>query len=482
MTTRALKDLYPYYLAGRAVLSKDKAIPVLDKYTNKVATHVSHADDNAIRQAIQAASQAERPMHELGSFERKEILLNVAAELKARNEELAHALAIEVGKPIKDSRVEVLRAVDTFTYAAEESIRRNGEFNELDISARNKGFRGITTRFPIGLVSMIVPFNFPVNLAAHKIAPAIAAGCPFVMKPSERTPLSASILGDILSKQKLLPEGAFSILPTSVEHANIFSEDERIKMVSFTGSAEIGWKVKAASGKKKVTLELGGDAAVIVDEDTPDLELAADRIVFGAFYQSGQSCISVQRIFAHDKIYDQLKEKLIEKTKKVKRGSPLDEETFLGPLITENDAKRVEKWVNESKGKIIVGGKRDGSVYDATIVEGVDPKSDLGCREVFGPVCYLIRYSDFKTVIDQVNESAFGLQAGIFTSNINKAFYAYDRLHVGGVLINEIPSARVDSQPYGGIKDSGLGREGVKYAMEDMTELKIMMMKNIGQL
>jgi len=351
----------------------------------------------------------------------------------------------------------------------------------MDISERAKGFKGITSRFPVGLVSMIVPFNFPVNLAAHKIGPAIAAGCPFVMKPSERTPITASILGDILSKHNL-PEGSFSILPTNVQHAKIFSEDDRIKLVSFTGSAEIGWKVKAASGKKKVTLELGGDAAVIVDEDAKDLDYVADRIVFGAFYQSGQSCISVQRIFAHDKIYDELKKKLVERTKKVKKGNPLEEDTFLGPLITENDAKRVDKWVRESKGNVVIGGGLDGPFYDATIVENVDPSSDLGCKEVFGPVCYMIRYSDFKDVIAQVNKSAFGLQAGVFTSDFNKAFYAFDNLHVGGVLINEIPSARVDSQPYGGIKDSGLGREGLKYAIEDFTEVKIMLMKNAGKL
>jgi len=331
---------------------------------------------------------------------------------------------------------------------------------------------------------MIVPFNFPINLAAHKIGPAIAAGCPFILKPSERTPWSATLLGEILAKTSL-PEGAFSILPTTLENAKLVSESNDIKLISFTGSAEVGWKIKSNSGKKRVTLELGGNAACVVDHDCKNLDLAADRIVFGSFYQSGQSCISVQRIYVHEKVYDSLKQKLVERTKKLVKGDPLDPNTFLGPIISEQEAKRVENWVNEAVqggAKIVVGGKRDGSFYDATILENVAKTTALYCKEVFGPVCFLEKFSDFKGVCEAVNDSAFGLQTGVFTENLNKAFYAFKNLHVGGVIINDIPSARVDSQPYGGIKDSGLGREGLKYAIEDFTELKVMIMKDAGKL
>jgi len=355
----------------------------------------------------------------------------------------------------------------------------------MDIAPRSKGFSSITSRFPVGLISMVVPFNFPINLAAHKVGPAIAAGCPFILKPSERTPLTATLLGEILANTSL-PEGAFSIIPCQVQDANNFSEDPRIKLLSFTGSAEIGWKLKSLSGKKRITLELGGNAACVIDEDTNvPLDIIADRIVFGAFFQSGQSCISIQRIYAHKKIYDQLKIKIMERASKLVKGDPMDKNTFLGPLISENDAKRVENWVNEAVQQgatIITGGKRNGSFYDATFLENVDHQSNLYCKEAFGPVCFIEPYTDFKDVINKVNDSMYGLQTGIFTSSLHKSFYAFKNLHVGGVLINEIPSARVDSQPYGGIKDSGLGREGIKYAFEDFTELKVMLFKDADNL
>jgi len=485
MVFQGLKPVYPIYLANKPVLTK-KTLPVIDKYSGKIATEVSLASEHDILGAIHKGTQAEIPMKKLASFERKQVLLNIAHEIEKRNEELARVLTIEVGKPIKDARVEIRRAIDTFTIAAEESVRTEGSFMELDTSARNRGYNALIKRFPIGLISMIVPFNFPINLAAHKIGPAIAAGNPFVLKPSDRTPVSAILLGEILASasKDILPEGAFSIVPCELDEAKHLSQHDSIKLLSFTGSEKVGWQLKSNAGKKKVTLELGGNAACIIDSeiDTKKLESIVDRLCFGAFYQAGQSCISVQRIFVHEALYDKVKTLLIQKSTQLKKGSPQEEDTFLGPLITEADAKRVENWVNSSGGTVLTGGKRDGCFYDATILENVSKKSELNCKEVFGPVCFLEKFQDFKQACEAVNDSAFGLQAGVFTDNIHKAFYAFDALHVGGVVINDIPSARVDAQPYGGVKDSGVGREGLRYAIEDFSELKIMLMKDIGKL
>jgi len=423
-------------------------------------------------------------LSKISSYERKEILLSVADQIRKNQEDIASILVAEIGKTITDARGEVGRAIDTFTIAAEESVRKSGEYTHLDISKRNVGLTSIVDKFPIGVVSMIVPFNFPINLAAHKIAPAIAVGCPFILKPSNRTPYSALIFGEFLSNTSL-PDGSFSILPCQLEDAPIFSIDERIKMVSFTGSAQVGWKLKNEAGKKKVALELGGNASCVVDEDS-DLEYAVNRVIFGAFYSNGQSCISVQHVHIHEKIYNSFTDALVNKANKLIVGNPYDEKTFLGPMIDVSESKRLEVWIKEAinKGaKILVGGVRDNAFMSATILENVSRDTQLYCQEAFGPICILHKFSNFKEVCDKINnESIYGLQAGIFTKDINKAFYAYENLHVGGVVINDVPSARVDSMPYGGIKESGFGREGIKYAMDEMTEFKIMLMKNISKL
>jgi acyl-CoA reductase-like NAD-dependent aldehyde dehydrogenase len=304
-----------------------------------------------------------------------------------------------------------------------------------------------------------------------------------VLKPASRTPIGAVLLGEILAETDL-PEGAFSILPCPREGADLFTTDDRLKAISFTGSPDVGWDLKARAGKKKIVLELGGNAGCIVDEGV-DLEYAADRIIIGAFYQSGQSCISVQRIIAHDTIYEHLKQLLIERIAKLKAGDPLEEDTFLGPMISENDAKRVEQWVGEAVdggAKIICGGKRNGVFYDATLLENVEPHMKISCMEAFAPVATMQPFIDFKEAVRIVNDSVYGLQAGVFTRNIDDAMYAFNELDVGGVVINDIPSIRVDSMPYGGIKDSGLGREGVRFAMEDLTEIKLLVMNNLGRL
>lgn len=352
----------------------------------------------------------------------------------------------------------------------------------MDISVRNQGLQSIISRFPSGVVSMITPFNFPLNLAAHKIGPAIAAGCPFVLKPSIHTPISASILGEILS-QTSLPDGSFSILPCLDEDAHHFSADPRIDVLSFTGSSRVGWKLKSNAGRKKVLLELGGNAAVIVDSGM-DLDYVADKITFGAFYSQGQSCISVQRVYVHESDYETLSQKLIERAKKLKVGDPLEDDTFIGPVISESDAKRIESWIHDAaeKGaKVIYGGHRNGSFIEPTILSNVDNTSTLYQEEVFGPVVFIQTFSTFEEAIDKVNHSAYGLQAGVFTNDLNKSFYSFNNLEVGGVVINDVPSVRVDSQPYGGIKESGFGREGIKYAIEEMTEPKVMLLRNIGE-
>jgi acyl-CoA reductase-like NAD-dependent aldehyde dehydrogenase len=476
-----LKSQYPYYLGNRPVQA-DTVLPVTNKYTGQIVTHVAEADRDAIDKAIGLAVKSTRAMRELPSYKKQEILYQIVDKIQKRKDELAQVLAIEAGKPIRDSQGEIMRAVDTFRIAAEETVRIYGEVIPLDISPRAEGYQALWKRFPVGPCSFITPFNFPMNLAAHKIAPAIAAGCPFVLKPASYTPVSAIILGEIIAETNL-PEGAFSILPCFRDEAELLVIDERIKHLSFTGSAEAGWDMKSRCGKKTITLELGGNAACIVDRDA-DIEYATKRLIMGAFYQSGQSCISVQRIIAHENIYERLKLRLAEEASKLKFGDPLNEDTFLGPLITLDDAKRVESWVNEALdagAKLVVGGHRHGPCYEATILENVRHDSKISCVEIFGPVATLEPFADFKKAIEVANDSVYGLQAGVFTLGLNHAFYAYDELEVGGVVINDVPSFRIDSMPYGGVKNSGVGREGVRFAIEAMTEMKLLVMNNIGK-
>ncbi|MBN2560881.1 MAG: aldehyde dehydrogenase family protein [Phycisphaerae bacterium] len=476
-----LNQSYPYYLANESVLANTD-LAVTNKYTGGVATHVALADAAAIDQAIGAAAAAADSCRRMPSYARAAVLNHVVQRLNERHEELARVLAIEAGKPIRDARGEVTRGIDTFRLGAEEATRIYGEYMPLDISPRAEGYDAVWKRVPVGVCSFISPFNFPINLAAHKIAPAIAAGCPWVLKPASNTPVSALIIGEILSETDL-PRGAFSILPCRREGAGLFTTDERFKLLSFTGSQDIGWDLKARARKMKVALELGGNAACVVDRDV-DQDYAASRIIIGAFYQSGQSCISVQRVIVHESIYDAFKAKLAAAAAELKAGDPLDEETFLGPLITEDDAKRVESWVSEAVergARIVCGGRRNGVFYDATFVENVPYDEPLSCREVFGPVATLEPFSSFEKACERVNASRYGLQAGVFTKNLDSAFYAFNELEVGGVVINDIPSFRVDSMPYGGVKDSGTGREGIRFAIEEMTELRLMVMNRVGR-
>ena len=472
-----LKDAYPYYLANEAVFA-NQDLEVTDKYSGDVATRVAMADAATIDQAIEAADKASAAMAALAPYERQEILYHCVKRFQERFDELAEALCIEAGKPIKDARGEVGRLIDTFRVAAEEAVRIEGEVLNLEISARAKGYRGMVKRVPIGPCSFISPFNFPLNLAAHKVAPAIAAGCPFVLKPASRTPIGAIIIGEVLA-ETALPKGAFSVLPCHRDGADLFTTDDRFKLLSFTGSPDVGWDLKARAGKKPVILELGGNAAVVVDEDA-DLNDAVERIVFGAFYQSGQSCIGVQRIMIHDKVYDALKAKLVEKTASLKMGDPKDEDTFIGPVISEGEASRLENWINEAVdagATLLTGGKRNGAMLEATLLEDAPAGTQIVEEEAFGPVAVISRFSDFDAALQAINDSKFGLQAGIFTRDLYKAQKAWDVLEVGGVVIGDVPSWRVDNMPYGGVKDSGLGREGIRWAINDMTEERLLVIR-----
>jgi len=476
-----LNDAYPLFLANEP-LAHNADLIVTNKYTLEPAARVARADAEMIDHAVAAATKAFELTRKMPSHQRQAILNHAAGRIEQRHDELSQALAIEAGKPLRDARVEVTRLSETFRIA-EEAVRITGEYLPLDVNPRAGDYEAVTRRFPLGPCGFITPFNFPMNLVAHKAAPAIAAGCSWVLKPASATPIGALMLGEILAETDL-PKGAFSILPCTGDEAGQIVTDERLKLLSFTGSAEVGWNLKTLAGKKRVCLELGGNAGCIVDRDA-DLAFAADRITLGAFYQSGQSCISVQRVYAHREIYEDLKALLVERAAMLKTGDPLSEETFLGPLITVNDAERIEAWVAEAVAagaRILSGGKRDGAFYEATWLENADREQKVNRCEVFAPVATLAPFDSFRDAVAAVNDSDFGLQAGVFTKHIDHAMYAFNELEVGGVVVNDMPSFRVDSMPYGGVKNSGFGREGVRWSIEEMTELKLLVMNKLGKL
>ena len=477
-----LRDRYPCSLAGRPIETGAELV-VASKYSGAAVTRVARASRDLVTEAIDRAAAARDAVRRLPSHHRQAVLAHVVQRVTARHADFAAALAIEAGKPIRDARGEVTRLIDTLRIAAEEAVRITGEWLPLDISPRATGYQALVRRFPVGVCGFITPFNFPMNLVAHKIGPAIAAGCPWVLKPASATPVGALLLGEVLAETDL-PPGAFSILPCSAADAEPLVTDERVALLSFTGSPAVGWELKARAGRKRVALELGGNAACLVDADA-DLDFAADRLTFGAFYQSGQSCISVQRVYAHRHIYEPLRARLVERAARLRLGDPLDEATDLGPLIAESEAVRVEQWVAEAVAagaRVLCGGRRRGAFYEATWLEDVDPRQKASCTEVFGPVATLTPFDDFAAAVRAANDSAFGLQCGVFTRDLRHAFYAYEELEVGGVIVGDVPSFRVDSMPYGGVKQSGLGREGVRYAIEEMTERKVLVLNRAAEL
>ncbi len=468
---------YPLYVAGFPESGQDELV-VYDKFTNEPMARVGQAGAEQIERAIAGAVSASRAMAGMPAFKRQAILQHCVRRFEERFEELAGVLCREAGKPLRDARGEVQRLVDTFRVAAEESVRQVGEVLPLDVCERAAGYRGQWKRVPVGPLSFITPFNFPLNLVAHKVAPAIAVGCPFVLKPASLTPIGALLIAEILAETDL-PKGAFSVLPCTRESAGAFTTDERLKLLSFTGSPDVGWALKSQAGRKKVTLELGGNAAVMVDE-TADWQASVPRILAGAFYQSGQSCIGVQRILVHESILEPMREALIQGAQSLKMGDPREEGTDLGPMISEKEARRVESWVAEAQergARVLCGGGRQGAMYSATLLDQVPSDVDLYRKEVFGPVALIEPFTDFDAALERINDSDFGLQAGIFTRDIYRANRAWDELEVGAVVIGDIPSWRVDHMPYGGVKASGLGREGLRFAMEDMTEIRLMVLR-----
>ena len=474
-----LKDLYPYWLAGRTASGTNETV-VLNKFNGEVVTRVARANQETVLEAIASAQAASRPMAQMAAYERAAGLRHCATRFEERAEELAQVLCLEAGKPIRDARGEVGRLVDTFRIASEEATRLGGEVLPLDVTERARDYRGMWKRVPIGPCAFITPWNFPLNLVAHKVAPALAVGNPFVLKPASATPLGALLIGEVLAELEL-PPGAFSILPCSVEDATPLVEDERLKLLSFTGSHQVGWELRARAGKKHVQLELGGNAACIVDADA-DIEDTVSRLVVGAFYQSGQSCIGVQRILVHESIYPDLRRRLIDATAALVSGDPSDEDTFVGPMISEHEAQRLQSWIEEAVeagANLLVGGGREGSLLEASLLENVPSRLSLCREEAFGPVAVLSTFADFDDALKEVNDSKYGLQAGLFTRDIHKANRAWDELEVGAVVVGDVPSWRVDHMPYGGVKDSGLGREGLRFAMQEQTEMRMLVIRDL---
>jgi glyceraldehyde-3-phosphate dehydrogenase (NADP+) len=477
MTTVTGAKPHPIFLAGRWVDSPDPLLVSNPADADNPAGSTFNATEAQYEEAVEAAVAAFQVTRTLPAFERGRILREISAGIKARREEIGRLLATEAGKPIRDALVEVDRAVVTFRLGAEEAERMVGETIPLDVMPAGKGRMGITRRFPIGPVAGISPFNFPLNLAVHKIAPAIASGCSIVLKPPSKDPLTMLTVAEIIEAAGP-PEGSVSILPMTRELGDRMVADPRFKLLTFTGSPSVGWRMKERAGKKKVVLELGGNAGVIVDK-TADLDWAVRRTLVGAFAYAGQVCISVQRMFIHEDIWDTLVGRLVEGVKTLKVGDPLDASTDVGPMVDGAAASRTQRWIDEAValgGKVLIGGKADGNFFAPTILTDVPVTAQVCSNEAFAPLVVAFPFRDFGDAIRQVNDSFFGLQTGLFTNDLANAWQAFNELEVGGVIVNDVPTYRADHMPYGGVKDSGQGREGLRWAIEDMTELRIMVL------
>ncbi|MBP7504346.1 MAG: aldehyde dehydrogenase family protein [Prolixibacteraceae bacterium] len=472
-------DPCKFYLAGRFE-SSPEILDVVNPFTGEVIAPVYLAGVKEVEDAIRAAIKAEESMRELPSFHKFEILRHISARLLQERDRLARVLSLESGKPIRYALGEIDRSVQTFLVAAEEAKRLPREGLSLDWTPAGIGKEGWVRYFPLGLVAGIAPFNFPLNLAVHKIAPALAAGNPIILKPARSTPLSMLELAAIIHETGL-PQGALSVLVTGREAGNLLVTDDRIKMVSFTGSPEVGWEIKTRAGRKKVLLELGGNAGVIVTPSA-DLLLAAEKILTGSFAYSGQVCIHVQRIFVHRSMMEAFSERFVERVKRLRLGDPLDPATEVSVMIDEANARRVESWIGEAVAggaEVLCGGKRVGGMVEPTVLTRTRPEMKVCSLEIFGPVVTLEAYDSFPEAIAGVNDSRYGLQAGVFTNEIGEMNQAFEQLEVGGVIINDVPTFRVDHMPYGGVKDSGFGREGVRYSILEMMEPKLLV-RNTG--
>lgn len=449
--------------------------PLCSPYSGEVIAEIALADELLTKDAIQAAQEAFQTISKLPAFERAAILEKVVEILTDKADEAAQIISLESAKPITFAKAEVLRTIETYKFAAEEAKRIHGETIPFDASPSGVGRVGYTVRKPIGVIGAITPFNFPMNLVAHKVGPAIASGNSIVLKPASQTPLSAFLIAEIFHEAGL-PNGVFNVVtgPGSVVGETII-KDDRVKMITFTGSPEVGIGIRNKAGLKRTTLELGSNSAVILDKDT-DIDQIIDRCIMGAFSNQGQVCISLQRIYVHNEVYDEFVEKFIEATKTLKVGDPLDPDTYISSLISKNETNRALDWIEEAKqyqAAVLTGGKVVEGIMEPTIIANVSPNLKVSCQETFAPIVIIEKVNNIKEAIGYVNDSRFGLQAGIYTKDINTALIACDDLEVGAVMINDIPTFRVDQMPYGGVKESGTGREGVKYAVEEMTELKL---------
>ncbi len=469
---------YACLVAGKW-LKTGNAIEVRSPYDESLVAVVHRAGPTEIEQAIAGAVTAFQVTRKLPSWKRADALEKISAQIAARREDLARTIALEAGKPIKTARLEVDRAAFTFKIAAEESKRIHGEIIALDWMPGTEGREGHIRRVPLGSVVGITPFNFPLNLVAHKVAPALAAGDPIIIRPASQTPVSALKLGEIILESGW-PEGAFSVVPSTTGDAAPLVEDERIKFLTFTGSPAVGWSLKNRAGRKRVTLELGGNAGVIVHSDA-DVAYASERIAWGGFSYAGQSCISVQRVYTHADIYEAFLDRFIPRVKALKVGDPLDEATDVGPLIDRGAAERVETWVTEAKqggADVLAGGTHRGNLWQPTVLGALQPAMRVSCQEVFAPLVGVYRYSDVRDAITAVSDSDFGLQAGLFTNDSRVIQAAFDGIEVGGLMVNDVSTFRIDHMPYGGVKLSGFGREGLRYAIEEMTEMKLLTFNN----
>jgi acyl-CoA reductase-like NAD-dependent aldehyde dehydrogenase len=470
--------LKPFYVAGEW-RTGEGTLEVRSPYDQAVVAEVGVPTDRDVEDAVRAAVGTFKESRHLPTHARAEALMHVSRRIQERVDEFAEAIAREGGKPLKWSKTEAARAVSTVRWAAEEARHWNGEFLALDTEESLGSRAGIVRRFALGPVIGITPFNFPVNLVAHKMAPALAVGAPIVIKPAGQTPLGSLLLAELVDETEL-PKGMLSVLTISGDRAQKLVEDRRFAKFSFTGSG-IGWQLKGLDPHKHTTLELGGNAGVIVHSDA-DLDHAAARIAFGGYYQAGQSCISVQRVFVQSEVYDEFVPRLVKQVEQLKVGDPLDPTVDVGPLIDHGALERVDAWVKEAVdggAEVLSGGRREDPLYWPTVLSNTTPDMKVRCEEVFGPVTTLERYQTFEEALDLVNDSPYGLQAGVFTGSIDRAMLAHRELEVGGVIVNDVSAFRADQMPYGGWKESGYGREGLRYAMESMTEPRIMVLSNV---
>jgi acyl-CoA reductase-like NAD-dependent aldehyde dehydrogenase len=462
------------YIDGAWVESKHYSA-LLSPYTQEFIADIPMATEQETNWAIESAYRARGVMAKMPAHERASILEKLAKLLEERKDEAAEIIALEAAKPLTTAKGEVSRTIQTYKFAAEEAKRIHGETIPLDAAPGGEGRVAYTVREPIGVIGAITPFNFPMNLVAHKVGPAIAAGNTIVLKPASQTPLSAFFLAELLHEAGL-PAGALNVVTGSGSIVgDIMVTDDRVSMITFTGSPAVGIGIRNKAGLKRVTLELGSNAAVIIDRDV-NIDKIIPRCVMGAFSNQGQVCISLQRVYAHEEIYDQFVEKFIEATKQLKAGDPLDPETDVSALISPKDVQRSLDWIKEARDQgatIATGGQAEGNILYPTVILDADPRLKVSCQEVFAPVVLINKIQSIEEAIEFVNDSRYGLQAGIYTENIHTALDAAEKLHVGGVMINDIPTYRVDHMPYGGVKESGAGREGLKYAAEEMTELKL---------